>query len=85
MIWNKGQLWKNICDLICEKGSLLKHLQKQFYIHIVIICTTIHSDCLYTKLFTRRLTVVSFYKSGHKHTYIYTVYYCSGCLFLDCI
>ena len=62
---------QNICDLIYEKGSLLKHLKKQFCIHICSyhekLCIYIYSNCVYTKLFFWDvLTVIIFDKSHFK-------------------
>ena len=58
-------IWQNICDFICEKGLLLKHFKK-LYINSCYIFTTIHDNCVYTKLFLMFLTVASFHKSSHK-------------------
>ena len=29
----RDDFWQNICDLICEKGPLLKHLKNSFFPH----------------------------------------------------
>ena len=46
----RDYFWQDICDQICEKEPLLKHLKNSFvYIQLLYM----HSNFMYTKLFLR--------------------------------
>ena len=64
--------WQDVCDQICEKRPLLKHLKNGLYTHSWYVCTVTLMvmcgvcNCMYTNCFWDVLTVVPFHKSGHK-------------------
>ena len=55
----RDHFWWNICDMICDKGLLLKYLNK----HLCILTVTIYVT-VYIKNWGV-LTVVPFHKSGY--------------------